>query len=105
MLSLVGGGLFPCPPNSYRIISLTCKALLLTIQRKTDPTEEAEPDRRDDRRDISGLGALPMESDTSSVGKMVKRSEGCEYSIKTRDEGREIAQGCGFGGLASGVWR
>ena len=46
-----------------------------------------------------------MEGDTSSVGEMVKRSQGCEYSIKTRDECREIAQGCGFGGFALGVWR
>jgi len=104
-LSLVGGGLFPCPPNSYRIISLTCTALLLTIPKKTDPTEEAEPDRRDDRRDISGLGALPMEGDSGSVGEMVKRAKGCEYSIETRDEGREVAQGCGLGGFALRVWR
>lgn len=105
MLSLVGGGLFPCPPNSYTFMSLTCKALLLTIKRKTDPTEEAEPDRRDDKRDISRLGALPMEGDTSSVGEMVKRAKGCKHSIKTRDKGREIAQGCGFGGLSLRVWR
>ena len=105
MLSLVGGGLFPCPPNRYTFISLTCKALLLTILKKTDPTEEAEPDRRDDRRDISGSVALPMEGDSGSVGEMVKRSEGCEYSIKTRDEGWKVAQGCGLGGFALRVWR
>ena len=86
-------------------MSLTCKALLLTIQRKTDPTEEAEPDRRDIRQDISRSGALPMEGDTSSVGEMVKRAKGCEHSIETRDEGREIAQGCGLGGLSLRVWR
>jgi len=46
-----------------------------------------------------------MEGDSGSVGEMVKRAKGCEYSIETRDEGREIAQGCGLGGFALRVWR